>query len=162
MTLKELVHRIEACASDQPSINMIVRNDIFKLNTIQDAKYGVFGWMQQVHTEDISTDSVAYSFVFYYVDRLNEDKSNEVEVQSVALTTLSNIIRKLAEYDVEADTWNYQTFNQRFHDECAGAFCNVTLSAPVTISCEEDYDLSGSYNESYDDDFDINRPLKTI
>ena len=42
MTLKEAIKVIEVVASQQPSVNMIVENDVFRLNAKADARYGVF------------------------------------------------------------------------------------------------------------------------
>ena len=154
MTLKEITRTIEATALNQPSINMVVRNDIFRLNATQDARYGVFGWTQQQHTEEMDTDLITYNFTFFYVDRLTEDRSNEVEIQSVGIQTLSNIIRALQEKGIYAEMWQYQTFNQRFHDECAGVYTNVALQVNVNYVCEEEFPDAGSFNESYDEDFE--------
>ena len=142
MTLKEITQAIEKVALDQPAINMLVRNDIFRLNSYTKARYGVFGWTQQAHTEDSDTDILTYNFTFFYVDRLNEKRSNEVDIQSVGMTALSNIIRALQPYGIYADTWEYQTFNQRFHDECAGVYTNVALQVNVNYTCDEEFNVS--------------------
>lgn len=152
MTLKETIMTIEAVALNQPSVNMVVRNDIFRLNATQDARYGVFGWTQQQHTEEMDTDIITYNFTFFYVDRLTEDKGNEVEIQSVGISTLSNIIRALQEKGIYADLWQYQTFNQRFHDECAGVYANVALQVNTNFVCEEEFSDAGSFNSDYNDD----------
>lgn len=154
MTLKEITNTIEAVALNQPSVNMVVRNDIFRLNTIQDARYGVFGWTQQQHTEEMDNDLLTFNFTLFYVDRLTEDKSNEVDIQSVGISTLSNIIRVLQERGIFADLWQYQTFNQRFHDECAGVYTNVALQVSVNSVCDETFPDAGSFNEDYNEDFE--------
>lgn len=154
MTLKEITRAIESVALNQPAINMVVRNDIFRLNTYPKAKYGVFGWTQQQHQEDMDTDMVTYNFTFFYVDRLNEKRTNEVDIQSVGMTTLSNIIRALQTMGIYTDTWEYQTFNQRFHDECAGVFCNIPLQVNVNYVCEEIFPNGGDFNGGYDNDYE--------
>lgn len=140
MTLIEVIHLIERAASSQPSVNMIVRNDIFRLNALPDARYGVFGWVQGQHSTIIDSSFINYSFAFYYVDRLTEDLSNQVEIQSVGVQTLDNIIRSLDDLGIYAEqTVTFQPFNQRFMDECAGVFCNVILSVPIDTTCPEDF-----------------------
>ena len=42
MTLLETIRAMEVIASEQPSVNMVVENDIFRLNSRADARYGVF------------------------------------------------------------------------------------------------------------------------
>ena len=122
----------------QPSINMIVRNDVFRINSSPSLKYGVFAWTQGQHSGSIA-GMTSFAFSFFYVDRLKDDLSNQVEVQSVGCETIGNILRALEEYDIEVGNYTMQTFNQRFTDECAGVFCNVTLSVPQVSACPETY-----------------------
>ena len=127
-------------ASQQPSVNMIVQNDIFRLNSKSDARYGVFGWTQGQHSSSADSSMFTYSFTFFYVDRLKNDVSNQIEVQSVGIQTLDNILRKLDDMGIYVNsTYNFQTFNQRFLDECAGVFCSVTLQVPVMSLCSESF-----------------------
>lgn len=145
MTLLETINAIEVAASRQPSVNMIVRNDIFRLNTYPDAKYGVFAWTQGQH--EIGMDLQTFVFTFFYVDRLTADKANEVEVQSVGVQTIGNILRLLDEWGIPYADWTAQTFNQRFLDECAGVFCSVRLQLPTGNICVID---DAEYPEYYD------------
>jgi hypothetical protein len=140
MTLIEVIRAIESIASSQPSIKMVVENDVFRLNSRPDAKYGVFAWTQGQHTTSIDSSVINYSFSFIYVDRLRADMGNQIEIQSVGIETLDNIIRTLDEIGIYTDTsYSFQVFNQRFLDECAGVFCNVTLSVPVNSICPEEF-----------------------
>ena len=140
MTLQQVIKAFEVVASQQPSVNMIVQNDIFRLNSKSDARYGVFGWTQGQHSTSAGSSMFTYSFVFFYVDRLKNDRSNEIEVQSVGIQTLDNILRKLEDLDIfVSSSYSFQTFNQRFLDECAGVFCSVTLQVPVMSLCSESF-----------------------
>ena len=138
MTLQQVIRAFEVVASHQPSVNMIVQNDIFRLNSKSDARYGVFGWTQGQHSASVDSSLMTYSFTFFYVDRLKNDMSNQIEVQSVGIQTLDNILRKLEDFDIfVSSSYSFQTFNQRFLDECAGVFCNVNLSVPVDSLCPD-------------------------
>ena len=138
MTLAQVIDIFEKVAMQQPSINMIVQNDVFRINSSPSLKYGVFAWTQGQHSGSIA-GMTSFAFSFFYVDRLKEDLSNQVEVQSVGCETIGNILRALEEYDIEVGNYTMQTFNQRFTDECAGVFCNVTLSVPQVSACPETY-----------------------
>lgn len=143
MTLQQVIKAFEMVASQQPSVNMIVQNDIFRLNSKSDARYGVFGWTQGQHSSSADSSFFTYSFTFFYVDRLKNDVSNQIEVQSVGIQTLDNILRGLEELDIFVGSpYSFQTFNQRFLDECAGVFCNVSLQVPVTSICSESLQTS--------------------
>lgn len=140
MTLMQVIRVIEEVALQQPSVNMIIPNDIFELNTLPDARYGVFGWTQGQHSTSVESSLITYAFTFFYVDRLNGDASNKIEVQSVGMQTLDNILRSLDDMDITASaTYTFQTFNQRFIDECAGVYCTVQLQVPVSSLCSENY-----------------------
>ena len=97
MTLKEAIKVIEVVASQQPSVNMIVENDVFRLNAKADARYGVFAWLQGQHSASIDSNTLSLLFTFFYVDRLTGDKGNQLESQSVGIQPLDNILRKLDE-----------------------------------------------------------------
>ena len=145
MTLYEVIKAIEVAASRQPSIEMIVRNDVFRLNSLPNAKYGVFAWTQGRH--EIGADLQTFVFTFFYVDRLTEDKANEVEIQSVGIQSIRDILLILDEWGIPYESWDAQTFNQRFMDECAGVFCSVRLQVPVTWNCP---DAAVEYPQWYD------------
>ena len=138
MTLVELIKTMEAVASHQPSINMVVENDVFRLNNKSDARYGVFAFVQGQHSTTIDSSIITYAFTLFYVDRLKNDRSNQIEIQSVGIQTLNNIIRQLDDLGICSEqTISFQVFNQRFLDECAGVFCNVNLSVPVDSLCPD-------------------------
>lgn len=153
MTLLELIRTIEVVASHQPSIHMVVENDVFRLNNKADARYGVFAFVQQQHTTSIESNVITYGFTFFYVDRLKNNRSNQIEIQSVGIQTLDNIIRALDDMGIYSETsYSFQVFNQRFLDECAGVFCNVSLSIPVGSVCPEGFGR-GDFNFDYNKDF---------
>ena len=138
MTLLELIKTMEVVASHQPSINMVVENDIFRLNNKADAKYGVFAFVQGQHSTSIDSNVITYAFTLFYVDRLKNDRSNQIEIQSVGIQTLDNIIRQLDELGIYSEQqYSFQVFNQRFLDECAGVFCRVILETAKDQVCPE-------------------------
>jgi hypothetical protein len=125
-------------AMEQPSINTIVPSDIYRLNAMPSAKYGVFCWTQRQH--NVSADgNITFNFVLFYVDRLVADKSNETEIQDVGISTISNIIKLLNEDGYDIQSWTIDSFNQRFVDECAGVFANVAISAQMDNICGYDF-----------------------
>lgn len=141
MTLYDTIELIESFAAAQPSVNMIVENDIFKLNSCPDAKYGVFAFTQGAHSGSIDSDFLNFAFTLFYVDRLTADHSNQIEVQSVGVSTLDNILQLLYNAGVDVADYSFQPFNQRFSDECAGVFCSVTLQVPRNSVCADIYDM---------------------
>ena len=151
MTLSNTIRFIEKVASLQPAIKTVVPNDIFRLNTMPDAEYAVFGWTQGTHSVSIEESFATYAFTFFYVDRLTADQGNQVEIQSVGVQVLDNIIRTLEQWGANpSTTCDYTTFNQRFNDECAGVFVRVSLQVPLNGVCEEGYfDFNDDFNDDY-------------
>ena len=151
MTRLETIRVIEAVATEQPSVKMIVRNDIFRLNKKPDARYGVFAWLQREHSASVDSSLINFAFTFFYADRLKHNRSNEVAIQSVGISTLDNIIRRLDDLGICAEvTYTFTSFNQKFFDECAGVFCNLTLQVPVDLVCPEQY---ADFNNDFNNDF---------
>lgn len=140
-TLLQVIRAVEAIAKAQPGVAMVVPNDVFRLNAIPDAKYGVFAWTQGEHREDLDAGLLTVALTLFYVDRLTDDKRNELEVQSVGVSLLGNILRTAQEAGIYvAGTVRYNTFNQRFLDECAGVYCSVDLQVPLDWICPDEFD----------------------
>ena len=146
LTLYDVIGAIEAAAARQPSVNMIVRQDIYRLNDIADARYGVFGWLQGQHRGATQRSTRSYGFTLFYVDRLiegepldNTEAAGMEAVQSVAIETLDNILKTLAAEGIMPEPYTFRTFNQRFADQCAGAYVEVELTATINVTCESDY-----------------------
>lgn len=153
MTLLETIRTMEVIASRQPSIKMIVENDIFRLNARADARYGVFAFVQGEHSTAIDTNVITYAFTLFYVDRLKNDRSNQIEIQSTGIQTLDNILRTMDEAGIYAETgYSFQVFNQRFVDDCAGVMCRVSLSVPLTGICSDQF---ADFNDDFNADFNI-------
>lgn len=152
MTLLQLIRIMEGVALKQPTVKNVVENDVFRLNSLPNAKYGVFAWLQGAHSGDVDSSLQTFAFTLFYVDRLRVDERNQIEVQSVGIDTLGNILRTLAsKYDVEVGEYTITPFNQRFTDSCAGAFASVRLTVPVSSLCAED--ALGDFNADFNDDF---------
>lgn len=151
MTLFDTINAIEKVASRQKAVHTLVRNDIFRINAKPDVRYGALAWTQGQHSS--SGSMWKFSFSLIYVDRLTNDKSNQTEVQSVGIATIENILRTLEEKNIfPVDGYSFQAFNQRFLDECAGVFCNVTFEVGKDTVCPETYG-EGDYNDDYNEDF---------
>lgn len=156
MNLLQTIRTIEQVAAKQPTIKAIVRRDVFRLNSIPNAKYGVFAWLQGEHRTSLESDFYQFSFTLFYVDRLTFGSGNEMEIQSVGIETLENVLLELEGLGIVAGDYTIRTFTERFSDECAGAYCTVTLEVPKSGICPVDFDLfagGGDYNEDYSLDY---------
>lgn len=128
MTLYEICKELEDIAYSKPNINHVGNGDIYDLDSLPDLKYGVFYITQSNHV--MGEDTTQYQLTLYYIDRLFQDKSNSLEIQSTGIQILTSIINTFnysnpnvsVEYDV-----NCTTFTHKFSDFCAGVFAQVTF-----------------------------------
>lgn len=158
MNLLQVIRAIERVAAQQPAIGTIVRNDMFRLNAAPSVRYGAFAWLQGDHRTNAESGLMQFNFTFFYADRLTESKDNEIEVQSVGIETLENILRTLDDAQIWPGEITFTTFNQRFSDECAGVFCNVTLEVRKDGICPAEYEFlvnDGDYDLDFNEDYKI-------
>lgn len=137
MTLLETIRTIETVALGQAAIRTVVENDVYRLNDMPAVQYGVFAFTQGQHTSTTEGSFTSYGFTLFYIDRLNEDASNQLQIQSTGERTLRNILLVLAEEGIEAGPYTLQPFLQKFNDQCAGVYCEVTLSVPNEGICPD-------------------------
>lgn len=129
MTLKEIFDGLNEIAASQPDINDIVKSgNIYDLNSEREAKYSVFCATQGTHSYDFTNGYNTFNFILYYVDRLQSDGDNKIEVQSTAIETLKNIIRTFSnKYDVDITTASFEVFTESFSSLCAGAYATIPI-----------------------------------
>lgn len=140
MTLYTIIEKLKMLALKHPNVNSAYEGNIYDImNANPEQKYASVVLTQQSHTQDDTYDH--YGFNLFYVDRLVDDmEDNRVQIQSTGKSMLSNIIKAFCEeFDAECDTINYQTFTERFADECAGVYCTITIDMVKDIYCTEKY-----------------------
>lgn len=158
MTLKDFITIMEGVAGSQPAVKTVVRNDVYRLNALPSVRYGVFAWQQLTHR--VRDDLQDLRFRLFYADRLDlrdgngleSYGGNEIDVQSVGMNVLGNIIKTLRDGGIGIDDYTVTAFNQRFSDQCAGAYAEVTFTVPLGSYCA--YDLA-DFNIDFNDDFKI-------
>ena len=160
MTLLQTINLLEGIAFSQPAVNMIVRENIYKLNGCTASRYGAFGWTEGQHRGTVDGSFAVFSFTLFYVDRLTADKLNAPEIHSVGVEVLSNILRLMAE-EVGVADWTVTPFSgQKFADECAGVYATVDLTVPVGNICGQTYEEygikdKGAFDFSWSDAFQV-------
>ena len=135
MTLKTIIEKLKENALATPNVGGVIVNDVFRENFWEDAHYGVVAIIQREHT--VSDNLAIYRFQLGYIDRLTEDKSNEVDIQSEGVITISNIVNAFVEYNpVELNgEISFSVFNERFKDDCGGVLADVAFitTSPMGI-----------------------------
>ena len=141
MTLIEIINALNEISIKQPNINQFIKSgNIYDLNSDRNAKFPVFCVTQGTHGTNIKEGYTTYNLFLYYVDRLKSDETNKLEIQSVALDTLKNIVRILVyKYDIECETIDFEVFTERFSELCAGAYATISIIS-YEDNCLEEYD----------------------
>lgn len=139
MTLNETIKTIEHYARQYTDANYIVETgnvyDISKNN--YEMKFPAFCCSQEP-PHMFRGDFIQYNFMLLYTDRLTNNRSNMIEVQTAAIESITqtiNALSKLNIVDVEYDT-EINTFTERFSEECAGAYINLKITTSLASICE--------------------------
>ena len=138
MTLYETVRAFENIALEQPNIRSVGHNRLYDdMNATPSLKYRVFYLTQNPHKSNDLFD--IYSFNAFVIDRLRDDKTNELEAESYAKETLDNILTKFCEmYQAElVGTRKYQPFTEKFADETCGMYVTFEVEVPKDLICPE-------------------------
>lgn len=144
MTLQELVNTLKNIALTQPMIQAVSDGDVYdKMNGNPSIRYAVFHVTQTTHTSEDGWDN--YGLSLFVIDRLMDDNTNRLEIQSQAKETLINIMRTFCQnFDAECTTLTFTPFTQKFTDNTAGVWCNVTVAVMQDYACPYNYE-DGQY-----------------
>ncbi len=130
--LRAVVNKIEqAVRSVDYNMGSFFYGDIYNINHLQEVKYPAVIVTNSTHTS--KSDYITYNFNIFYVDRLTADKSNKLDVQSMATISLNNALQVLDDGYIVNDNWEIHTFEEKFNDVCAGAYINVGIQCPIEL-----------------------------
>lgn len=140
MTIQEIINILQKIALTQPNVSSVGEGDIYDtLNTEASTRYAYFFITQNRHQQTEVTDR--YSLNIFYIDRLTDDKSNKLQIQSIGKEVLGNVFNTFCEdFDIEVPTIEYQVFTERFSDYCAGVYATVAFEVMREGSCADYYD----------------------
>ena len=134
MNLLQTIRTIEEVAKGIPNVHTVV--SAFDDLNREDTVYSAVIIQQQSHTHN--DDWIQYNFYIGAADRLVEDGSNELSVQSTAMNTIHSIVRALRNIlpSAEISYSNTNVFTQRFTALCAGAYETVSIILPIS-ECDD-------------------------
>lgn len=157
MTLYSIIEKLKYISLQQPNIRLAEEGSVYEImNSNPSIKYNAFVISQQNHRKD--EQFAYYTFNLFVIDRLVDDlESNRTQAQSMAIETLTNIIYTLENvYDVDIENnMNFTTFTQKFADECAGAYLQITFQVEKELYCVD--------GEFYDEEIvEVRNQVKSI
>ena len=109
-------------------VNEFGEGDVYEYMNSGEHKYPcVFLTMSTVLTDTTSTN---YNFTLFYIDRLTDDSDNKVNVQSMGISIIKEIVSKLISEEPVLETSSIECtpFTEKFADYCGGAFATITVT----------------------------------
>lgn len=152
MNLYELISKVEKQIAEQPNVRSLVRADIYKLNDVPNALYSVMGWTMGTHRIDARNGIATYALTIYYIDRNVPEANNEHMIVSFGSQVIGNVVNALADDGVAIDSYDLQPFVQRFADDCAGVYANLSVDLPIDL-CYDSYATAADFNNDFNSDF---------
>lgn len=127
MTLYEIINKLENIAKHKPNINFVGEGDIYELNHLPNIDYTVFYITQGQH--QVNENTALYVLNLFYIDRLTDNQSNRLIIQSNGIDAITNIVNELVmseDVDIEYPL-SFTSFYERFADECSGVYATITF-----------------------------------
>lgn len=143
MTLERLLIEIGGIGIDDRLINFSAAgSSIYQLNDMTVKDYPIL-YISPTGTHTITENITSYALTLFYIDRLLEDSSNDVDIHSTAIEVLKNIIRKIDRLDdvvYVSDEYSIQLFTEteKMKDRVNGAYATITVDILNTEICGVD------------------------
>lgn len=159
MTLIEITNRLKHYAEGQFNNPTVKVGSLYENMNTKELKYPCINF--DVANTVKRENDVVYSFYIYYVDRLNEDGSNLLEIQSQADTSLQLLLHDIMDNNVMSLDEYYNAiitpFKLKFADVCAGAWLQINIHTTNGINYCGDGTSQGTLyittNGKYDTEF---------
>lgn len=149
MNVNELMNKIKEVALSQTIIKSVYDGDVYDNWNSAEVKYGSLNIGLQ--STSYNGNTVTYTMILYYGDRLLQDKSNVNAIYSDginAIQSVINILNQIEHVDIPEQI-EYTPFEQKFMDYLAGMY------ATVEITTESSLGLCNMDDFEYTDDKDV-------
>lgn len=140
MTLYALLNTIGDLGIKDKLINYsCAGSSIYQINDLPIRDYPIL-YCSPTGTHNVTENFTTYQLTLYYIDRLLEDSSNDVNIHSVGIEVLKNIINKIKKLDDVIEVGeNYDitlfTETERMKDRTNGAFATIEVSVLNNSIC---------------------------
>ena len=123
-------------AKQNPFIKGVEYGNIYEQHNSGNIEYNTFTLTQGENSSQTENE-ITYNFIAFVTDRLLEDKSNLLYVQSSCKTILDTILTTFKEKHSgwSIDTEIFSFWEEKFNDYCAGCFVNFSVTIPIEFSC---------------------------
>ena len=137
MNIREFSNAVGLIALNYPTVQEYSEGDIYNYLNTGEHKYPcIFLTIESVEEGELNSQTLSGSL--FYVDRLLNDSSNRLMVQTAAISTLQILTGKINDnISGEMEVGMYQPFTEKFADWCAGAFCEFSFTYITDSECGE-------------------------
>lgn len=133
MNYYSLVKRILSVFS--PSVEQVNEGDVYEWMNNHQHRYPAVNLTVQYVSSDIDFQTINCEII--YMDRLMDDKSNRLNIQSTGMTLLKKgVIRLQEEFDISGISYN--PFTDKNKDLIAGCIVTLNITLPEDFICDED------------------------
>lgn len=143
MTLKGILTSLGETAIKDKLCNWVgCGSSIYQVNPETVVNYP-FVFFSPTGTHRVEENFTTYSVTAFYVDRLLEDNSNDIDIQSAAIEVLKNLIRKAESINGVVGVSSEYILNvfveyEKFADRCTGAYIQIDISILNDTTCTVD------------------------
>lgn len=144
MTLNSLIHSIGLIGINDKLVNWAGGGpSVYQAANALTVKDYPFLFCSPTGTHRVEENWTTYNVTIFYVSRLLEDNSNEMDIQSTAVEVLKNIVKKISNIEgvvAVADEYTINVFveYEKFTDRTTGAFCQLDISILNDTTCTVD------------------------
>ena len=137
MNVNNILRTIKNIAASVKTVRSAYDGDVYTIWNTNEVNYASF--VVAISAAGKQENLRTYNLVLYYGDRLMQDGKNKNSIWDDALNTLQSIINKinsLDNFEVDQD-YSIRFFEQKFLDDLAGGFVEITLQAEDDLgTCE--------------------------
>lgn len=114
-------------------------SSVYSINDLTIRDYPIF-FASPTGTHRVEENWTTYQLTLFFIDRLLEDNSNDMDIQSTAIEVLKNLIKKAAQQDGIVSVGDEYTITlfvdtEKFKDRCSGAYATVEFSIENDSTC---------------------------
>lgn len=138
MNYFEIINTIKNISLNHDFVYEFSEGDIYEYLNTDEHKYPVvFLTVNDINVSDYNTLNAN----LFYVDRLTDDNSNKLDIQSIGISIINSILYQLeTQYnDVTLQTNQFVTFTEKFSDMCAGVYTTFSIEYSKENNCNVNY-----------------------
>lgn len=140
MSLEELIKQIGKMAIKNSLVSWYGGGgSIYELNSLTIKDYSLI-YVSPTGTHTATNSYTRFAITIFYIDRLLDDNSNDVQIFSAGVEVLKNIIKGLGMIDgvIEvSNSYTIQNFTEteKMSDKCAGAYATLEVIVKNNDDC---------------------------